>query len=122
MLDTTPGLSQQDLAWTLGLARATISELVTILVDRGWAQRTPDDNDRRVQRLQLTDTGHDMAASINTSRHALLHRVLHELDPADRTTAIHIIGRLVDAAARARATTDDDTDTTDTTDTTQRVS
>lgn len=35
----------------------SMSELVQVLVERGWVARVPDPNDRRQQRLELTASG-----------------------------------------------------------------
>jgi len=58
-----PLISQHGLTVSLGLARATVSELVTELCERGWVTRERATTDRRVWRLELTDALGRLSAS-----------------------------------------------------------
>lgn len=105
-----PVISQRDLTVSLGLARATVSELVAELCDRGWVTRERATTDRRVQRLELTDAGRTMAAQIANARRALIFRVFDALEPDERAAVTDTLGRLSASArvaiARATSTTD----------------
>jgi DNA-binding MarR family transcriptional regulator len=57
----TEGISQQDLATKLLVARSNITMLLPQLEKRGLIERRPDTADRRVLRLYLTDEGHALA-------------------------------------------------------------
>ena len=105
IIAATPGISQHDLTVTLGLARATVSELISELCERGWVTRERADTDRRVQRLRLTDTGVTIAGQVADARRELMVGVLDALDPAERPTIIDAIGRLAISARHATART-----------------
>ncbi len=48
-----------ELAERQSVSLATMSNSVATLVERGWVMRTPDENDRRMVRLEITPTGVD---------------------------------------------------------------
>jgi len=54
------GISQQDLARKLLVGRSNISMLLPQIEKRGLIERRPDEHDRRVLRLYLTDRGRDI--------------------------------------------------------------
>ena len=99
LIASDSGISQHDLTVSLGLARATVSELVTELCDRGWVTRERAVHDRRVQRLELTDTGRTIAAQVADARRALMLGVLDALEPDERVAITDALGRL-SASAR----------------------
>ena len=105
-----PVISQHDLTVSLGLARATVSELVTELCDRGWVTRERATTDRRVQRLELTDAGRTIAAQVAAARRALMVGVLDALKTDERAAITDALGRLSASAriavARAASTND----------------
>src|SRR5262245_59268892 len=55
-LSTGP-LTLSALAKKRRVSLQSMSELVQVLVERGWVVRTPDPNDRRQSQLSLTDQG-----------------------------------------------------------------
>ena len=74
-------MRQKDLAQALGLDSSSVVRLVDGLVAKGWVLRQ-DDADRRVKKLQLTDSGAQQVAQverlINTARAQLLSVVAPE--------------------------------------------
>lgn len=63
----------------------SMSELVQVLVERGWIERTPDPNDRRQWLLHLTE--HGRAHYDRAHQHTLRRLVplIAQLDDDDRT-------------------------------------
>jgi len=57
VIDANPGLSQADLADTLGIERARLVRLLDGLEGRGFTRRLPSPNDRRSHALFLTRDG-----------------------------------------------------------------
>jgi len=57
LIQSNPGVSQVDLAVTLGTDRATMMAIVDRLESRGLLQRERSSTDRRRQHLHLTDLG-----------------------------------------------------------------
>jgi DNA-binding MarR family transcriptional regulator len=87
-LAAAPALSQQDLADLLGLEKSTVSRLVAGLESRGWVDRERDPANRRYTRLQLTDTGRQVARRIG-AEFADHHRaLLAALRPHEREALV----------------------------------
>jgi MarR family transcriptional regulator, organic hydroperoxide resistance regulator len=54
------GRSQVELQEHLGLEAATVTGLIQRMTSLGLVQRRPDPNDKRVQRVYLTERGHEL--------------------------------------------------------------
>src|SRR5262245_8155454 len=50
-----PGLSQSEIADLLEIEKASAGRLIDRMEAKGWLERRDDSNDRRVNRLHLTD-------------------------------------------------------------------
>ena len=57
VIGENPGLSQSDLARTLGIERARLVHMLDLLEKRGWTERQPAPGDRRSHALFLTRDG-----------------------------------------------------------------
>jgi DNA-binding MarR family transcriptional regulator len=64
--EEAPTLSS--VAEKLGLSLPSASRAVDWLVKRGYVVRTEDPEDRRARRLELTDSGHDLAHQLLAAR------------------------------------------------------
>ena len=53
------GMTMSDLSEAMGLAGSTMTRMVDPLVQKGLASRAPDDEDRRIVRIALTDRGRE---------------------------------------------------------------
>ncbi|MCV7216411.1 MarR family transcriptional regulator [Mycobacterium crocinum] len=78
-----PGISVSAAAAELGLAANTASTLVSKLSSEGLLMRTPDPDDRRVGRLELTAPAQKLADASRAARRATLAEALDELDEDD---------------------------------------
>ncbi|APE17364.1 MULTISPECIES: MarR family winged helix-turn-helix transcriptional regulator [Mycolicibacterium] len=78
-----PGISVSAAAAELGLAANTASTLVSKLSSEGLLMRTPDPDDRRVGRLELTAPAQKLADASRAARRAALAEALDELDEDD---------------------------------------
>lgn len=87
LISRQPGISIREAAAELGLAANTASTLVTRLCADGLLIRTVDPADRRVGRLQLTESAQLIADESRAARRAALAAVLGRLDP-DRIEAL----------------------------------
>jgi DNA-binding MarR family transcriptional regulator len=76
-----PGLSQHDLARRLLVGRSNITMLLPQLESQGLLRRDPDENDRRVMRLYLTDEGETRLMAAMEIYAALLDRVMAQSTP-----------------------------------------
>ena len=59
-----PGLSQTEIADLLEIEKATAGRLIDRMEAKGWLERRADPNDRRINRLHLTDESRRMHALI----------------------------------------------------------
>ena len=71
-----PGLSQQDLAHKLLVGRSNMSMLLPQLEKRGLLTRLPDDADKRVLRLALTEPGLELTGKAIEIHVALIEKVM----------------------------------------------
>jgi DNA-binding MarR family transcriptional regulator len=78
-----PGISVSAAAAELGLAANTASTLVSKLAAEGLLVRTPDPDDRRVGRLELTAPAQELADASRAARRAALAEALGQLDDDD---------------------------------------
>ncbi|GAY13887.1 MarR family winged helix-turn-helix transcriptional regulator [Mycobacterium sp. shizuoka-1] len=95
-----PGISVSAAATELGLAANTASTLVSKLSAQGLVVRTPDPDDRRVGRLDLTEPAQRIADESRAARRAALAEALGELD--DEQTEALAAGMRVLAEVTAR--------------------
>lgn len=79
-----PGISVREAAMELALVPNTASTLVSKSVAGGLLVRTVDPDDRRVGRLQLTESAQRITDESRAARRATLAAVLDQLEPDDR--------------------------------------
>ena len=60
----TAGGPRQDLPSELGVTKQAVSQVIDLLVSRGYLDREPDPDDRRRVRLELTHRGEDVVAAV----------------------------------------------------------
>ncbi len=78
------GLRAGDLAARMGITPASMSRLIEILVDAGWADRTRDPDDARAALLTLTPQGRRAIEELRHENVAVLAANLAALDPEER--------------------------------------
>ncbi|MCX8031908.1 MAG: MarR family transcriptional regulator [Thermoleophilia bacterium] len=81
---TYPGLSQREIADMLGLSRARVTRILQGLEDMGAIKRIRDDNDQRVTRVYLTETGKEIDASKEALRLEHINLVFGSLSEKER--------------------------------------
>ncbi|MER7247030.1 MarR family transcriptional regulator [Kribbella sp. NPDC000426] len=79
-----PGISVAEAAAELGLVANTVSTLVGQLTERGMLLRAPDETDRRVARLTLTEPAREQVEAWRDRRAALVTEALDGLAGEDR--------------------------------------
>jgi DNA-binding MarR family transcriptional regulator/uncharacterized glyoxalase superfamily protein PhnB len=60
----TDGGPRQDLPSELGVTKQAVSQVIDLLVSRGYLEREPDTDDRRRVRLSLTERGEEVVAAV----------------------------------------------------------
>jgi catechol 2,3-dioxygenase-like lactoylglutathione lyase family enzyme len=99
----TPAGPRPDLPSGLGVSKQAVSQVIDILVNRGYVTRRADPGDRRRVVLELTGSGQEVAAAVARGVDAVDRR-LAERVPADqieamRSALIALTGIKTDAVA-----------------------
>ena len=81
MVGKRTGRSVAEIADELGLARNSVSTIVTQLVGAGLLVRETDPQDRRVGRLRLTAPAQEALDAARARRRGVLHEALGRLSP-----------------------------------------
>jgi DNA-binding MarR family transcriptional regulator len=97
-----PGVSVAEAAAELGLVANTVSTLVGQLTEQGLLRRVPDERDRRVARLTLTDQASRQIDGWRDRRGAVVASVLDEMDSADLEALHAALPALAELAERVR--------------------
>ena len=87
-------------------SQPTVTAQLQRLEVHGWVDRAADPDDARASLVSLSDAGQAQLESLRAARVAVLAPLLDELDDegvAELRVAVNVIGRLLDAAARARS-------------------
>lgn len=90
-------LRQSELAQRLRLEKSTTSRLVTQLINRGWAERTPAPDDGRGVLVRLTPAGTDAAARLAEARAARFAAILDRVPEHERDGVLHALEVLTEA-------------------------
>jgi DNA-binding MarR family transcriptional regulator len=94
LIEANPGVSQVDLANTLGADRATMMAMVDRLETRGLLTRRRSTEDRRRQELNLTDPGHTLLSRARTLIGAHEKRFTDRLSPEELEALLNALKRL----------------------------
>jgi DNA-binding MarR family transcriptional regulator len=78
-------VSVKALGETLGLSLAAMSRAADELVQRGLVNRSEDPGDRRIKRLRLTDSGHELVQKMRDVRMAGFEQFVATLSAKERT-------------------------------------
>jgi MarR family transcriptional regulator for hemolysin len=90
-LGEQPGVSQSELADMLEVERATAGRLIDKLEENGWVERKPDVDDRRINRIYLTDKGRSVHAIIGPIAEAMVEDELSGLSKKERETLTDLL-------------------------------
>jgi DNA-binding MarR family transcriptional regulator/catechol 2,3-dioxygenase-like lactoylglutathione lyase family enzyme len=90
------GGPRHDLPSELGVTKQAVSQVIDVLVNRGYLEREPDHDDRRRVRLELTDRGKDAVAAVLRGVEAV-DRQLEEVVSPEQVSALRsVLGALTD--------------------------
>jgi DNA-binding MarR family transcriptional regulator len=81
----------------LGITPSTLSRNLTRLEETGLVRRSPDSNDGRAFRVDLTEKGREIAAELESIENAFAARVLRRLTEDDRERALGGLSAFLDA-------------------------
>lgn len=91
-----------ELARRIQVHPPTVTQMVDVLVRKGWVERYHDAQDRRVVHSRLTPSGRAQLEVVKSGMMARTCRVLDRLTPTEQQTilaALDLIARLADEAA-----------------------
>jgi DNA-binding MarR family transcriptional regulator len=74
------GITQQDLAERLLVTKGNVVGLIDRVSAAGWVERRPDPEDRRANRLYLTDAGRELLARAFPGQHAFVCKAFGRLN------------------------------------------
>jgi DNA-binding MarR family transcriptional regulator len=93
-------LRLNDLAARTGTSAPTASRTVDVLDDLGFVERTPDPDDRRAVRIELTPAGRTLVDERKTRAAAAFEPAAAALTGEDRERLLDLLARMTDALAR----------------------
>jgi len=79
----------------LSVTLSTATRIADWLVDRGYIQRLPDPDDRRVVRVALTDMGKELFEAIDRYIKQRVQQILSSLTAEERSTLLILVGKVV---------------------------
>ncbi|PCI38548.1 MAG: hypothetical protein COB53_04620 [Elusimicrobia bacterium] len=95
MLDgADPAKTMTEISRELAVTPANITGIVDTLEKRGFVQRIPNPEDRRVFRIGITDAGTKMIRSIAPGYFKLIHSLYSDLDEKESTTLTHALEKV----------------------------
>jgi MarR family transcriptional regulator, lower aerobic nicotinate degradation pathway regulator len=93
---THPGIDATRLSAVIAFDRSTLGNVIERLETKGYVERKPSPEDKRVRLLYLTRSGAALLRDIMPSVDRAQVRMLRPLKPADRKTLMALLTRLVD--------------------------
>ena len=93
---THPGIDATRLSAVIAFDRSTLGSVIERLEAKGYIERRPDSEDKRVKLLDLTREGAALLREIVPSVDRAQARMLQPLKPADRKTLMALMTQLVD--------------------------
>jgi DNA-binding MarR family transcriptional regulator len=92
------GITQQELAERLLVTKGNVVGLIDRVSAAGWVERRPDPEDRRANRLYLTDEGKKLLCAAFPSQAALMKKVFGSLTEGELRLFHELLERLEDAS------------------------
>jgi len=90
------GGPRHDLPSELGVTKQAVSQVIDLLVNRGYLEREPDPDDRRRVRLELTDRGEDAVAAVLRGVEAVDRRLEEVVSPEQVGALRSVLSALTD--------------------------
>jgi len=91
LLRKEDGATQSELAALLEIEKPTLVRLLDGLEKQGWTRRDAVDNDRRANRIVLTDEGWGQADRVNHLAEEIRHQLLLDVSDEDMATATRVL-------------------------------
>jgi DNA-binding MarR family transcriptional regulator len=82
------------LADLISFDRSTIGDVLLRLEGKGWIERHPSPDDRRVKLLRLSRKGREVLEAVRDGVERVQQRLLEPLESADRKTLLRLLHRM----------------------------
>jgi DNA-binding MarR family transcriptional regulator len=89
-----PGCAASDLVRDSGRDKAQVTRLIQQLEQTGFVRREPDEQDRRVQRLFVTEAGEQLHGKLRRWRQAVAHRLMGRLSEEEQAQLARLLARM----------------------------
>jgi DNA-binding MarR family transcriptional regulator len=86
-----PGVNQSELAELMEVEKASAGRIIDKLEAFGWLERRPDESDRRVKRVYLTELGRRIHRDISPIAEAMVEEELSGLTSKERDTLTDLL-------------------------------
>jgi DNA-binding MarR family transcriptional regulator len=93
-LDRSPVRTQAALADSIGADKTRIIGTLDELQQKGYIERRPDPDDRRVRLLEITPAGRDVKQAVQSHIQRGEERLLSELTAEERVVFLRVLERL----------------------------
>ena len=91
-----PGIAQEEIASVTGLDKATVARTAAALESRGLVRRSPDPDDRRANRLFLTQQGEALLGAVEEIVDRLHRAIYRGLSPQEQDLACRLLVQMCD--------------------------
>jgi DNA-binding MarR family transcriptional regulator len=95
-IHTRPGIDATRLSAVIAFDRSTLGNVIERLETKGYIERKPSREDKRIKLLDLTKAGAALLRDIMPKVDRAQARMLQPLKPADRKTLLALLTQLVD--------------------------
>ncbi len=96
-------LTMNELSAAMELANSTMTRLVDQLVQKELASRKPDDEDRRIVRVELTGQGREMRHTLEQALENCFRQVLTEIQEDECLVILHALQQVTRLVVKALA-------------------
>ncbi|MCC8123693.1 MAG: MarR family transcriptional regulator [Oscillospiraceae bacterium] len=94
LLAQADAVSQKELAETMGIRPASLSELLHKLEEKGFARRTTSDKDRRVTLISLTEAGMEEVRRCRARQREVHRDMFSVLSDEEKEQLYHILHKI----------------------------
>lgn len=91
-----------ELAAVFDVNKSAITAIINRMADRGWIQRTRDENDRRIVFLTLTEEGNQLYLKAQEKIHLLVESIITQFEETEITTFIQTFEKLAQILAHKK--------------------
>jgi len=96
VIEQFPGIDATSISGLIAFDRPTIGGVIDRLEAKGWVERKPAPDDRRIKLVTLTPAGAKLLKRAEGPVARVQERLVAPLSPAERKTFVQLLAKLVD--------------------------